>query len=112
MEAEHVATCEAANEAVWLKKFLVDLEVVPNMHLPITLYYDNSGAIANSKEPRSRKRDKHNERKYHHIREIVQIGDVIVKQIALERNITDPFTKALMPKVFKGHLVSLGLRVM
>ncbi|KAA0067886.1 gag/pol protein [Cucumis melo var. makuwa] len=38
MEAEYVAACEAAKEVVWLKKFLTDLEVVPNMHLPITLY--------------------------------------------------------------------------
>ena len=48
MEAEYVATCEAGKEAVWLKMFLTDLEVVPNMHLPITLYCDNSGAVANS----------------------------------------------------------------
>ncbi|KAA0062200.1 gag/pol protein [Cucumis melo var. makuwa] len=48
MEAEYVAACEAAKEAVWLKKFLTDLEVVPNMHMPITLYCDNSGAVANS----------------------------------------------------------------
>ena len=55
MEAEYVAACEAAKEAVWLKKFLTDLEVVPNMHLPITLDCDNSGAVANSREPRSHK---------------------------------------------------------
>ncbi|TYK23858.1 gag/pol protein [Cucumis melo var. makuwa] len=58
MEAEYVAACEAVKEAVWLKKFLTDLEVVPNMHLPITLYCDNSGAVANSREPRSHKRGK------------------------------------------------------
>ncbi|KAA0062116.1 gag/pol protein [Cucumis melo var. makuwa] len=44
MEAEYVAACEAAKEAVWLKMFLTDLEIVPNMQLPITLYCDNSGA--------------------------------------------------------------------
>ncbi|KAL4013592.1 hypothetical protein IC575_025764 [Cucumis melo] len=59
MEAEYVAACEAAKEAVWLKKFLTDLEVVPNMHLTITLYCDNSGAVVNSQEPRSHKRGKH-----------------------------------------------------
>ena len=29
MEAEYVATCEAAKEAVWLCNFLMDLQVVP-----------------------------------------------------------------------------------
>ncbi|KAL0534572.1 hypothetical protein IC582_028863 [Cucumis melo] len=59
MEAEYVATCEVAKEAVWHKKFLIDLEVVSNMHLPITLYCDNNSEIANSREPRSHKRGKH-----------------------------------------------------
>ena len=109
MEAEYIAACEAVKEAVLLKKFLVDLEVIPNMHMLIPLYCDNSDTVANSKEPRSHKRDKHIERKYHLIREIMQRSDVIVKQIASEHNIVDPFTKALMAKVFEDHQVSLGL---
>ncbi|KAA0063352.1 gag/pol protein [Cucumis melo var. makuwa] len=59
MEAEYVATCEATKEAVWLRKFLTDLEVVPNMSKSITLYCDNSRAMANSKQPRSHKRGNH-----------------------------------------------------
>ncbi|KAA0052272.1 gag/pol protein [Cucumis melo var. makuwa] len=104
MEAEYVASCEAAKEAVWLKKFLTDLEIVPNIHLPITLYCDNSGAVANSQEPRSHKRRKHIERKYHLIREIIHRGDVTITKISSEQNITDPFTKALTAKVFESHL--------
>ncbi|KAA0054700.1 gag/pol protein [Cucumis melo var. makuwa] len=77
MKVEYVAACEAAKKAVWLRKFLHDLEVVPNMNLPITLYCDNSGIVANSKEPHNHKRGKHIERKYHLILEIVQRGDVI-----------------------------------
>ena len=79
IEAEYVAACEAAKEAVWLRKFLRDLEVVPDSEQPIALYCDNSGAVANSKEPRSHKRSKHIERKYHLIRDIVARGDVEVK---------------------------------
>ena len=37
MEAEYIKTLKAAKEAVWLKNFLSDLEVVPNMDEPITL---------------------------------------------------------------------------
>ncbi|KAK0594609.1 hypothetical protein LWI29_023351 [Acer saccharum] len=112
MEVEYVAACEAAKEAVWLRKFLSDLEVVPDLNKPITLYCDNSGAVANSKEPRSHKRGKHIERKYHLIREIVQRGDVIVTKIASQDNHADPFTKTLPAKVFEGHLEGLGLRDM
>ena len=64
-EAEYIVAYEATKESVWLKKFYTDLEVVPNMEKPLVLYYDNSGAMANSKEPRSHKRGKHIERKYH-----------------------------------------------
>ena len=112
MEAEYVAACEAAKEAVWLRKFLGDLEVVPDMDKPLTLYCDNSGAVANSKEPRSHKRGKHIERKYHLIREIVQRGDVTVIKIASAENPADPFTKTLSAKVIEGHLDGLGLRDM
>ena len=67
---------EATKEVVWLRNFMLDLGVVLSMQLPITLYYDNSGAVANSKEPRTHKKGKHIERKYHLIRDIVQRQDV------------------------------------
>ena len=110
MEAEHVAASDAAKEAVWLRNFLVDLDVVPSAQSPIVLYCDNSGAVANSKEPRVHKKGKHIERKYHLIREIVQRGDVVVSQIASAENLADPFTKALPQKVFDNHVEGLGVR--
>ena len=63
IEAEYVAACEAAKEAVWLKKFLSDLGVVGIKQVPITLFCDNSGAVAQSKDPRNHKKRKHIERK-------------------------------------------------
>ena len=98
MEAEYIAASEAAKEAVWLKYFLGDLEVVPGLDKPITLYCDNSGAVANSKEPRSHKRVKHIERKYHMIRSIVDRGEVTVTKILTLENLADPFTKTLTDK--------------
>ncbi|KAA0038272.1 retrovirus-related pol polyprotein from transposon tnt 1-94 [Cucumis melo var. makuwa] len=103
MEAEYVAACKIAKEVVWLRKFLTDLEIVPNMHMPITLNCDNIGAVANSREPRSHKRGKHIECKYHLIREIVHPGDIVVTQISFEQKIADPFTKALTAKVFRAN---------
>jgi hypothetical protein len=51
MEVEYVAACEAIKEAVWLRKFLADLGVLRIEQSPITLFCDNSGAVAQSKEP-------------------------------------------------------------
>ena len=82
-EAEYVAASEAAKEAVWLKKFLLDLQVIPSADRPITRYYDNSRAVAQSKEPRYHKKQKHIERKYHLIRDIIERGDTMVTKIAL-----------------------------
>ena len=85
------------------------MEVVPNIEKPLVLYCDNSGAMANSKEPRSHKRRKHIERKYHLIREIGHRGDVAVMKIASEHNLTNLFTKTLPERVFTGHLKGLDL---
>ena len=84
---------------------MLDLGEVPLAQLPITLYYDNSGAVANSKEPRTHKRAKHIERKYHLIRDIVHRGDVVVTKIVSADNLTDPFTKSLPSKTVNDELI-------
>ena len=101
MEAEYVAACEATKEAVWLKKLLSDLGVVRKEQVPITLFCDNSGAIAQSKDPRNYKKGKHIERKYHIIRDIVARGDAVVAKIESANNLADPFTKALLQRTFE-----------
>ena len=42
-EAEYVAAFDAAKKAIWLKKFLMELGVVPASLSPITLYCDKVG---------------------------------------------------------------------
>lgn len=112
MEAEYVAASEASKEAVWLRKFLMSLEVIPGMDKPITLYCDNTAAIANTKDSRHHKRSKHIDRKYHLIRGFVESGDVAVVKIASEDNLADPFTKTLVARVFERHIESMGMRNM
>ena len=46
MEAEYVSASEAAKEAIWFQNFLLDLDVVPNLPQQITIYCDNTGAVA------------------------------------------------------------------
>ena len=74
----------------------------PQSH-PITLFCNNSEAVAQSKDPRNHKKGKHIERKYHIIRDIVARGDVVVTNIDSVNNLADPFTKTL-PKGLFSHI--------
>ena len=98
METKYIAASKAARGVVWLKNFLNNLEVVPNMDKSITLHCDNSSAVTNSKEPCSHKREKHIERKYHLIREIINRRDVTATKILKLDNLVDLLTKTLSDK--------------
>ena len=52
-EAEYITASEAAKEGVWIRKFLIELDVFTNGSSLLGLYCDNSGAIAQAKEPRN-----------------------------------------------------------
>ena len=45
-KSEYIAAFEAAKEAVWIKKFITELGVVPSIVHPILLYCGNKGAMA------------------------------------------------------------------
>ena len=45
-EAEYIAASEAAKEACWTKKFMMELGVIPGTEGPVELLCDNTGAIA------------------------------------------------------------------
>ncbi|KAK8560248.1 hypothetical protein V6N12_013048 [Hibiscus sabdariffa] len=65
IEAEYIAASEAEKEAVWIKKFITELGVVPSISDAMELYCDNNGAIAQAKEPRYHQRSKHILRRFH-----------------------------------------------
>ena len=111
MEVEYVAATEAAKEAIWLKKFLSDLGVVRMEQVPITLFCDNSGAVAQYKDPRNHKKGKYIERKYHIIRDIIAHGDIVVAKIGSANNLANPHTKALPQRTFESHLEGMGVRL-
>ncbi|VFQ83182.1 unnamed protein product [Cuscuta campestris] len=112
IEAEYIAAAEATKEAVWIKKFITELGVVPSINDPISLFCDNTGVIAQEKEPRSHQKTKHIVRRYHIIREIVDRGDVIICKVDTDDNIADPLTKPLEKLKHEGHTRSMGIRLM
>ncbi|KAJ9560493.1 hypothetical protein OSB04_005653 [Centaurea solstitialis] len=109
-EAEYIAASDAAKEAVWLRSFITDLRVVASISRPIDIYCDNSGAVAQAKEPREHHKSRHVLRKYHLIREIIGRGDVRICKIPTDENVADPLTKPLARAKHEGHTSSIGMQ--
>ena len=94
-KVEYIVASEVAKEAVWIRKFILELGLVPSIVDLIPLYCDNNGAIAQAKELRSHQRSKHILIRYHLIREIISKGDVIIEKVPTYHNIVNTLTKPL-----------------
>ncbi|GKF11089.1 retrotransposon protein, putative, ty1-copia subclass, partial [Tanacetum coccineum] len=95
IDAEYIATFDASKEAVWIRKFIYGLVVVPAIEEPINMYCDNIGAIAIAKDHRVTKGERHFRAKVHYLRETIEMDDVRIEKVDTNDNLADLFTKAL-----------------
>ncbi|GJT05139.1 hypothetical protein Tco_0839601 [Tanacetum coccineum] len=84
-QAEYMATSEAAMEAVWNRKFVGDLGVMPSIKKPINIY--------------------------HFVREQVESGEIKILKVHTDDNLADPFTKALPRGKVTDHANGIGLQL-
>ena len=110
-EAEYIAASEGANDGVWMKEFISHLGVIPSASGPMTIFCDNTGAIALAKESRFDKRTKHIKRRFNSIREKVKDGDIEICKVHTYLNVADPLTKPLPRAKHDRHQDSMGVRV-
>ncbi|GJW58799.1 hypothetical protein Tco_0105530 [Tanacetum coccineum] len=94
-EAKYIAAYDASKEAVWVKKFISGLGVVPIIKEPINMYCDNTGAITIANESRITKGARHFRVKVHYLRKVIEFGDIKLEKVHTDDNLADPFTKAL-----------------
>ncbi|GKA20102.1 retrotransposon protein, putative, ty1-copia subclass [Tanacetum coccineum] len=94
-DAEYIAAFDASKEAVWIRKFISELCVVPTIEEPIIMYCDNTGAIAIAKDHGVTKGVRHFRAKVYCLRETIEMGDVKIGKVDTDDNLADPFTKAL-----------------
>ncbi|GJY06392.1 hypothetical protein Tco_0373446 [Tanacetum coccineum] len=50
----YIAASEAEKEAVWIRKFISGLGIVPTINKPFKMFYDNSAALLIANEPEFR----------------------------------------------------------
>ncbi|GJR41777.1 retrotransposon protein, putative, ty1-copia subclass [Tanacetum coccineum] len=94
-DAEYIAAFDASKEAVWIRKFISGLGVVPTIEEPISIYCDNTGAKTIAKDHGITKGARHFRAKVHYLRETIEMGDVKIEKVDTDENLAEPFTKAL-----------------
>ncbi|GJU52612.1 retrotransposon protein, putative, ty1-copia subclass [Tanacetum coccineum] len=94
--------------AVWIRKFVGDLGVMPSIKEPINVYCDNS-TFAN--DSGIMKGARHFLQRYHYVREQVKSGEIKVLKVHTDDNLADPFTKALPKGKVTDHANGIGLQL-
>nr|GEZ11730.1 hypothetical protein [Tanacetum cinerariifolium] len=97
-EGEYIAAFDASKKA--LRKFIFGLSVVFTIEEPISMYCDNTGAIAIANESGITKGTRHFHAKVHYLREDIEYGDIKLEKVHTDDNLADPFTNAL---AFPNH---------
>ncbi|GKB21587.1 hypothetical protein Tco_0855510 [Tanacetum coccineum] len=73
-EAEYIDALEAAMKAIWIRKFISGLGIVPTINEPIRMFCDNSAALHFANELGVQKGTRHYHRRYHYICECIALG--------------------------------------
>ncbi|GJR14026.1 hypothetical protein Tco_0796678 [Tanacetum coccineum] len=92
---EYIAASDASKEAVWIRKFIYGLGVIPTIEEPMKMYCDNTGAITIANEIVITKGAIHYHAKVHYLHEVIEFGDIKLVKVHTDDNLVDPFTKAL-----------------
>ncbi|GKD30880.1 hypothetical protein Tco_1241658, partial [Tanacetum coccineum] len=110
-KAEYIAASEAAMEAVWIRKFISGLGIVPTINKPIKMFCENSVALLIDNEPGVQRGAKHYHRRYHYVNECIELGEINLLKVHTDDNLADHFMKALPKEKLTQHASSIGLRL-
>ena len=108
-ETKYIALGHTAREAMWIKRFVNELEL--EVTKTITLHGDNKMSIALTKNSENQHRTKHINIQHHYIRELVNERKLTVKWIPGFEMLANGMTKALSTETFRKHRALLGMTV-
>ena len=106
-EAEYVALSSATQEAIWLRRLMVNLG--RKMDTPTIVYEDNKGAIELAKNDEYHSGTKHIDVCHHFVRERVLSKEIDVQYCPTEQMIADIMTKGLSKISFEKIRSMLGI---
>jgi hypothetical protein len=110
VEAEYMASAQAAREAMWLRTLLKELGYGYLVASPTVIHSDSQGSIALSRNPEHHARSKHIDIRHHFIREQVDAGTVTLQYLPTDDMAADILTKPLGRDKHNRFVTMLGIR--
>nr|GEU63700.1 hypothetical protein [Tanacetum cinerariifolium] len=110
-EAKYIAASKAAMEAVWIRKFISGLGIVPKINEPIRMFCDNSAALHFANEPGVQRGAIHYHRRYYYFCKSIALGEIRFLKVHTDENLADPFMKAISKGKLTQHARSMKLRL-
>jgi hypothetical protein len=102
-EAEYYASSEAAKELIFIKNIIEGMKEDKNLHLPMKLRIDNTGAIYLANNQTTGQRTKHIDIRTHFVRNMIIEGIIKTLFVKSEDNTADVFTKNVSEDLFIKH---------
>jgi hypothetical protein len=90
-EAETISLAYATSEALWIRNFLLEMEITPAF--PLLIHCDNQAAITFTQHPICDGKLKHIDIKFHFVRDYVSAGKIKIQHVPTQGMIADIFTK-------------------
>ncbi|GKC59719.1 putative retrotransposon protein [Tanacetum coccineum] len=94
-KGEYIAVVDASKDAVWVRKFISGLGVVPTNKVPMKMYCYNTRPITIANEPGITKGARHYRIKVHYLHKVIELGDIVLEKIHTDDNVADLLPKAL-----------------
>jgi hypothetical protein len=101
IEAKYMAVAEAAKEALWLKGLVKELGLNQD---GVQMHCDSQSAICLAKNQVYHARTKHIDVRFHKIKELIVIGDIVLEKVHTLENAADMLTKLVTTAKFKHCL--------
>jgi hypothetical protein len=122
-ESEYKALSDGTQEAVWIRRLLLELGFLHKTEMPlncsnseilanlpkIPLHCDNQGSLKLARNPIFHARTKHIEIHHHFARKRLEEGEIDLDYIPTGQQPADILTKALGRKKFEFHRNSIGV---
>lgn len=106
-EAEFMAICDGAKEAIWLRQLLKDIGY--EQTAATTLMIDNLSAIRLVQNPELHHRTKHIDIRLFFVRDVYQDDTINLKHVESANQLADAFTKPLATAAFQSNMMKLGM---